>query len=239
MSTPRSAETLAQGYSRGMRALEVFSIVSFLGLVSALAFKLWRPALDHPVQVAVAGFLGFLAADLVSGLVHWLADTWGSPELPVIGPSLIRPFRHHHVDPLEITRHDFVETNGANCLISLPVAAAALLIATYVTSGWGLFVATFLGSLVAWVMGTNQFHKWSHTEVPPRPVMLMQRLGVILPAKHHALHHSAPYDRNYCITVGWWNRPLNAIGFFRGMERLITRVTGHIPRADDLQLPKG
>lgn len=220
-----------------MRAIEIFSIGSFLVLVGALMARLWTPTQHHPLLVACAAFLGFLGADLVSGLVHWLADTWGSPDMPVIGATLIRPFRHHHLDPLEITRHDFIETNGANCLISLPVAAAALAIATYGTGGWALFISAFLGSLVVWVMGTNQFHKWSHTAQPPRAVSWLQRVGLVLPADHHAKHHSAPYDRNYCITVGWWNGPLSAIGFFPTLERWITRMTGHLPRADDLQLP--
>ncbi len=219
-----------------MRVLEIVSIVSFLALMIVLIARLWTPAAEHPWGVAIALFLGFLGADLVSGLVHWLADTWGSPDMPVIGTALIRPFRHHHLDPLEITRHDFIETNGANCLISLPVAAAAVALSIYGHGTWTLFIATFLGSLVAWVMGTNQFHKWSHTAQPPRPVVWLQRLRLVLASKHHDKHHRAPYDRNYCITVGWWNGPLNAIGFFPTLERWITRLTGHLPRADDLQI---
>ena len=32
-----------------------------------------------------------IAADLVSGIVHWTADTWGSEMMPVVGRRFLRP----------------------------------------------------------------------------------------------------------------------------------------------------
>ena len=57
---------------------------------------------------------------------------------------------------------------------------------------------------------------------------------MILPPEHHAIHHTAPYDTHYSITTGWMNRPLAAIRFYRGLEWMVTRVSGLVPRADDL-----
>ena len=64
----------------------------------------------------VFGFIvAQLLVDWVSGMLHWACDTWGEFTTPIFGPTLIRSFRMHHVDPQDITKHGFVETNAASC----------------------------------------------------------------------------------------------------------------------------
>lgn len=230
----RSHEQLRKGYSRAVRRFEIASIGAYAVAMGVLVFRLAPHVGRQPWLVAAAFLLGFVAADFVSGFVHWAADTWGTPEWPLVGQALIRPFREHHVDQTEIARHDFVETNGNNCFISFPFAVAVAFLPQGPGRALELFVAAFMGSLVLWVLGTNQFHKWAHTERPPRAVALLQRLNLVLPPAHHARHHRAPYAKYYCITVGWLNEPLYRMRFFQGLERLITAVTGHLPREDDI-----
>jgi len=230
----RDAASLSSGYSRVFRVVEVLSILTFFGMMGCLLARLWNPARSSPWLVLIALILGYVAADFFSGFVHWLGDTWGSPDVPILGAAVIRPFREHHVDQMAITRHDFVETNGANCLISLPVAAASLLLPVEGDQAVGLFAATFFGSLILWVFGTNQFHKWAHLARPPSWIATLQRWHLILPPDHHAVHHTAPFSQYYCITVGWWNWPLAKMRFFPMLEQLVTSVTGALPRRDDL-----
>ncbi len=228
----QDAQVLAQGYTRSIRLMDISSIVIFVSLEALLVYQLSSNPHIGPWLLLSAVLLGYLAADFVSGFVHWMADTWGSTQMPVIGKALIRPFREHHVDEKAITRHDFIETNGNNCAISIPVAI--MCVAMPHTSPMWVFLASSLGSMIFWVMATNQFHKWSHLDNPSPVIAFLQRVHLILPPAHHQIHHTAPYNKYYCITVGWLNKPLTMIAFFPTLERLVTWATGLMPRQDDI-----
>jgi len=222
---------LRAGYSPAVRRFEIASIVAFVAVMVWLLTGIAPRMATNPFLAISALMLGFVAADFLSGVVHWAADTWGTPDLPVIGRALIRPFREHHVDEKEITRHDFVETNGNNCFVSMPVAAGAALLPDTTV---GFFAAAMTFSICLAIFGTNQFHKWAHMDEPPRYVRALQKANLILPPEHHAVHHTAPYAKYYCITVGWMNEALFRLRFFQTLERMITAVTGLIPREDDI-----
>lgn len=234
----QNADALAAGYHSWYRYVEIFGIVAFAVLIALIVRRTWLYSEGRGFLIASAVMSGYIMADFISGFVHWLADTWGATNLKVIGPALIRPFREHHVDAKAITRHDFVETNGNNCLISLWVGCICVFMPLEVEGFQALliFLMVSLGSMIFWVMMTNQFHKWSHYDEArlPRFVRLLQRAHLILPPNHHDIHHTAPFDQYYCITTGWLNWPLTKLGFFKGLERLVTLTTGMVPRADDI-----
>jgi ubiquitin-conjugating enzyme E2 variant len=80
-----------------------------------------------------------------------------------------------------------------------------------------------------------QFHSWSHTYFGlPAPIVALQDMHIILPRKHHRIHHVAPHDTYFCITTGWLNYPLEMVRFWPALEWLIELTTGSKPRADDM-----
>jgi hypothetical protein len=163
--------------------------------------------------------LSLVLGDLVSGLVHWTADTYFSEETPIIGQSLVKPFRLHHLYPRDICTHDLVTTVGNVCIIAVPVLAFCIyLLWTWDDSSWLAFLILCVALMSLATVLTNQFHKWAHEERPSRMVRLLQRTRLVLAPTHHQVHHTKPFNMHYCITNGWLNPLLNKIGFFRGME---------------------
>jgi ubiquitin-conjugating enzyme E2 variant len=233
--TPLVAE-----YSRRFRVVEVSAICLFAALFVALAAR----AHSTPFAIGVAGLAlmlggGALFADLVSGLVHWSADTWGNQTWPLVGPTLIRSFREHHLDEKAITRHDFVEANGATALVLLPALIGIYALLPRDASVWtgvDYRASIFALSACFFVFMTNQIHKWAHEDEPPALVRPLQRLNVILSAKHHRGHHSGQHTIRYCITTGWLNPLLDRSQFFRRSERVIQAISKLQPREDDLNL---
>lgn len=231
-------ETLSKGYTPGRRAMDTIVIVLFFVLEAFVLYRSLPFIGERSIVSAVIAFIGYLAADFMSGLVHWIGDTWGNPSMPIVGQYFIRPFREHHVDQMAITRHNFTETNGANSLATMVVLLPTVLLLYGLRSPFVLGFHFFAFAMSMGVFGTNQFHKWSHLSEQRRPWLIrqLQGLGVILRPAHHAKHHAAPYDHHYCITVGWLNPVLAKIQFFRVVEKVIQKITGAIPRKNDIVL---
>lgn len=153
--------------------------------------------------------------------------------------AFIRPFREHHIDPTAITRHDFIEANGDNCLVTLlPLAVCAYMLCVQtpeqILARYHAYC--YFTSLELLVTFTNQIHKWSHTyHNLPTLVVWLQRLHIILPRQHHRIHHVAPHETYFCITTGWLNYPMEVVQFWPALEWIIERLTGCKPRVDDLK----
>ena len=203
--------------------------MAIYGLAAAWrAMQLFDAVAVSVMLVAVAA--SAIAADMISGVVHWIGDTWGEPDWPILGPALIGPFREHHRDPLAIVRHDVFETNGTSALGALvPLAGSLACGAGSQTAG---FAACFLLWLSIWLAATNQIHKWAHASRVPRLVEGLQRRRLILDPGHHAIHHAEPFDRYYCITGGWVNPLLQRVRLFAGLERVVALLFGAVPRRD-------
>lgn len=221
---------------------EYFCIISSLLLfthctVRAGRYLIHSPEADWAVAAwAVPSVFGaILLADLVSGIAHWGFDTWGSTETFAFG-LLIRSFREHHVDQTAMTKHDFVETNGDNTMATIPMF---LILSLMPITNSGITSVTFhffVITFALFIAFTNEFHKWSHQAKPSPIAKFCMKYHITLTPKNHRVHHTGDHDNSYCITVGWLNPFLDAINFWRHFEKLITAITGEIPRANDQAL---
>src|SRR5688500_16104527 len=139
------------------------SIVVALLLLAAVAIRLSQRIDLMQWWVPAALVAGVVAADFLSGLLHWSADTWGRAELPVIGPRFLVPFRVHHLNPDDFIARRFVDTNGDVAALTVP-ALGGLLVLPLDTMGQQAFGIACLGLCALGGM-TNQIHQWAHMPV--------------------------------------------------------------------------
>lgn len=221
----KTRASLVAGYTSTYRKVEIVAFFSFLVLAVFTATRVFAWVLESPVAGVGLFGLAALTADLFSGLVHWTFDTWGSTDLPVLGNSVLRGFREHHVDPQSITRHDLIQVTGGTNILGCALLLGALSARPSAQS--------FLFFLALCVAFTNISHMWAHRDANPRLVRALQRSGLALSPALHERHHRAPYLSHYCITFGWLNSPLDRLNFWRRAERFLEGLTGNAPRADD------
>lgn len=204
-----------------IRILEVASVTGFAIAAALLLVRVSsvEGGASDLLRILLGAALGYVLADVVSGIVHWFCDTFFHEDTPVIGRAVIHPFREHHADPLAITRHGFFEVNGNNCLALLPLLVATLVLGSPASGAVpALFwQALVLGFALA-TFATNQFHKWAHQKRPSRIVRWLQGTGLVLSPAHHQLHHSNPYRQAFCITAGWLDPLLDRAKVFERIE---------------------
>jgi hypothetical protein len=245
MRAPRTglAEYLLGGgvrYPSRYRWLELAGVVVYFcyvgKLVARVGVAMWTTPALCALLVPIA-LLALLAADFVSGFVHFLADTYASEQAPFLGPKLIQPFRQHHRDPEAITRHDFVEANGDNCLVTLLVLVPFDLGVTVLwPAGSDLGAAALLVAFVAvfslGILLTSIVHGWAHTRDRPWYARALAHARLVISPEAHQGHHDGRFRSHYCITTGWLNGPLDRVDFYGRVERLLRRwgVEPDVPR---------
>jgi ubiquitin-conjugating enzyme E2 variant len=171
----------------------------------------------------VHALLCLLAADFLAGLMHWAEDTWLRPGVsPLLDRLVVAPNVEHHQRPGGIRQATYWENNWITMAI---VAVPVLILALCGVYAWEPYLTLLIASQ------SNQIHMWGHCANPPRPVRWLQRLGVLQPAAHHAVHHRRPYGVRYCSTTTFLNPILDGIGFWRGLEWVGERLGAHVYRA--------
>ncbi|XP_042478163.1 fatty acid desaturase 4, chloroplastic [Macadamia integrifolia] len=178
------------------------------------------------LEPLLASYLGYLLADLGSGVYHWAIDNYGDASTLVVG-SQIEAFQGHHKWPWTITRRQF-----ANNLHALARAVAFVVVPIDLTSN-DMVVNAFVGVCSGCIMFSQQFHAWAHgtkSRLPPL-VVALQDAGVLVSRTQHATHHRPPYNNNYCIVSGAWNEFLDRQRVFEALEMVLFFKFGVRPRS--------
>jgi hypothetical protein len=190
-----------------VKAFDVASVSALVVLLALATARLLHALGDGGAWwlLAPAAVAAVLAADFVSGLVHWTCDRFFAEDTPLIGRMLIQPFREHHVDPLAITRHGLFELCGNNALAVLLPVLGLVLTGAPRASAASIAGHAFVIAFALAVFATNQLHKWAHARQRSAAVRFLQRTGVILSPEVHARHHRGYFSHGYCVTTGWLN----------------------------------
>lgn len=179
-----------------------------------------------------------LLADFVSGLFHWVEDSFWSEATPLVGPWLVAANTEHHRDGLAFVAKTWWQSSWDLVLGGVVVCGAAF------ACGLLTWHVVLFAALVA---NANQFHKWAHMElfgkkVPkgarraPLLVRWLQRAHVLQSPRHHAVHHRGRKNTHYCVITEWVDPVLDRVGFWRGLDRLFL-TPRNAPRRLDLWQP--
>lgn len=171
------------------------------------------------------GAAAVLAADLVSGAVHWAEDAYARPDTPIIGKLVAKANIEHHAKPRAFVSHSWLQSSWDLALIGTAVIATA---AWFDALSWPLCL------FVLCAVNANQIHKWSHRNAQEngRIVTFLQKIKLLQTQRHHAQHHRGMKDTHYCSITNVLNPVLDKLRVWRGLERVIEKTTGLTRRPD-------
>lgn len=159
-----------------------------------------------------------LVCDFLSGLGHWLEDSYGTLKAPALLKRwIVLDNIQHHRLPGTILRGSWWECNRVLTVAGGLIAVLCLL---FRVTDWRVYFILALGSQ------SNQIHRWGHQRNAPLVVRGLQRLGVFQSRAHHAQHHRSPYAVRFCTSTNWLNPILDSFHFWRGLEAVIEFVFG-------------
>ncbi len=180
-----------------------FTVTMSAGLVWSLFWIVRDPPEAWAILVMVV-FCYFLT-DLISGMLHIILDNPRSLDVAVIKP-LAQGFQSHHEDPsgiykMPLYKHLYVIHMPLTIffVFALPVHSSLVYVA---------WVA-----MVVMLHLMQMSHRWAHMRAGAlHPLSRgLQRARLLVGRSEHLEHHRPPYERNFCIMSGMFNRPLNGV----------------------------
>ena len=169
---------------------------------------------------------GYLMADFMVGIYHWIKDTYFCPFTPIIGKTLIWGSRLHHVRP----RHVLEFTDW-----ELFIGSAKWTSFWMIPYMFGYGIGLFNISLFLTISLNDVVHKYAHMFDNERPAWAtyLQNIYIFQSHDEHHQHHTHPHEINYCPISPYVNMVLEKVNFWRNLESVIESVTGIKPRAKE------
>lgn len=166
---------------------------------------------------------GYLFADFIMGIYHWIKDSYFSPLTPIIGKRFVWGSRLHHIKAryiLEVSNWEILKDSALWTTWLFPII--------YYSNYRYFFISSYI------VISLNDiFHKYVHLLDYERPYFftLLQRLLIVQSYDEHKIHHLGDHDSNYCPITPYVNFILERINFWRNLEFIILTLTGVQARA--------
>ena len=179
-------------------------------------------------------FLAIFISDLFSGFVHWAADSWfdGTSWTRVVSIS-----REHHAFPHHIVGYPFRDYVAFSCWPTVLIIGPCGLVSAFAAPETA---AVYYGVTICFIVSAVMFfgtyaHRLGHRRSCLRIVRLLQACHLLITTRHHGVHHRGDHDRRYCVINGWANYVCDNTGFWRGLECVVTQLTGSLPRSGELE----
>ena len=176
--------------------------------------------------------VGLFLGDLFTGLIHWGTDTWFDE---VLLTRVVSIAREHHLYPHHIVYYGFRDyvgyTSWPAALSFAPMLPWLLLGAEPSAFTYGAVLVC--GEVCALCLFGTHFHRFGHRPSENPLVRFLQKIRLLVTPQYHGQHHGGKHDTYYCVVNGWANVPCDALGFWRGLEKLIHWLTGAVPRQND------
>lgn len=155
-----------------------------------------------------------LLADFVTGLVHWLEDSYWSPETPILGKWIVLPNLEHHKNGQAFLEKTWLQSSWDLLLVGILIITFAYFM-NHLT--WEVLLFVILS------VNANQIHKWAHItryKNKPKIIGFLQKIQILQTTQHHGQHHRKPNNTHYCTITNVLNPILDKIHFWRGLERI-------------------
>jgi len=179
------------------------------------------------VNIILQIIIGYILADIVSGILHWVEDTYLDycVDIPMLS-DISKDNELHHYFPRAIFAYSYLENIQVTTVITFIMFLVIFILNRALLFKYPFAFATFF--LIA--IFSNVFHRISHFRDCENQylIKMLQNAGILCSHKHHQLHHESSNSR-YCAISEYTNYILDNIYFWRFLEWLVLVTTGIKP----------